>query len=190
MADPLDEVRDSKEYKKVLRDTKNNQDLYGKRWMKPGTSFSSIFRENHGGRFLLDWLGVGGSGLTLGAIETTLLPEYTAGSRDLLTSESRRITITALVPHPKFRDTVSLGFIDAFTRYEPPKLSIVYSKPVKLQGAEGMSYERADGSCSIVVKGEKNSLVNIETSRCDISDQLLAFAAKLDFSRFNERLNS
>jgi len=181
---------DTKSYKKISRRLVDGRELYGKRWLNPGSSFARVFTEERGGKLLLDWLGISSTGMTLGALNTDLKPEYASATRELLSKDLKKISVSAFLPHPKYRDTISLGLVAAFLEVEPPRLKILYSKVVKLQGTDGTAYEHETGAYSIVVKGNKGSLVVLQTKRIDDSEMLLEFAKKLDFVRFTERLDS
>jgi hypothetical protein len=189
-ADSITELMGTKQYKKISRRHTGGKELYGKKWLKPGSSFARVFTEDDGGKLLLDWLGVSSTGLTLGALDTERPLEYASATRELLTKDLKKISISAFLPHPKYQDTITLGLIDTFIRYEPPKLKILYSKQVELQGAIGTSYEHETGACSLVVKGAKGSLIVVETKRLQDMEVLLEFAKKLDFVRLAERLES
>ncbi len=189
-ADPLSDVMESPAYKRIDRPTRGKNGLYSAKWLTPGSSFYSIFSNPKGAALLLDWLGVGSLGLTLGAVESHRYPEYVVASRALLTEDLGRIEISARVPHPKFKDTIEVGLVTAFVALEPPQLKILYSKPVQIGEVAAMYYEHEDGACSLVIKGDRGSLVNIQTPSLKHAEVLSEIAAKLDIARFNERLTS
>lgn len=189
-ADPLSEVIESKAFKRIDRPQHGKSGLYTSKWFTPGSSFEAVFVDPKGGSLLLDWLGVGSLGLTLGALESHRVLEYVMASRVLLTEDLGRIEISARVPHPKFRDTIEMGLIDAFVNLEPPKLKILYSKQIAVGEESAMYYEHEDGACSVVLKGSRGSLINIFTPSPKHCEVLGDIANKLDLTRFNERLNA
>jgi hypothetical protein len=189
-ADSITELMETKQYKKISRRHTGGKELYGKKWLKPGSSFARVFTEDDGGKLLLDWLGVSSTGLTLGSLDTDRPLEYAAATRELLTKDLKKISISAFLPHPKYQDTITLGLIDTFVKYEPPKLKTLFAQSVALQGTTGTSYEHETGACSLVVKGAKGSLIVVETKRLEDMPIILEFAKKLDFVRLAERLES
>lgn len=187
--DPIAEFMKSKSFAKYQRRS-SPHDLTSKKWMKPGTAYTKLFSDSEGGSYLLDWLAVTATGLTAGALDAFKQQEYVGAARTFLTKDLKKVTVTAMAPHPKYKGTIEVGLIERFAQFEPPQLRVVYSRPLEIGGAKGTVYEADNGQCSILFKVERGVIVNLATKTCVDEQLLLDFAQKLDFNRLNERLNS
>lgn len=189
-ADTLKDVMNSKIYSKHNRQS-TKVHASTKKWFDENSSFSKLFTEHDGGHYLLEWLSVSATGYTSGVMEVSQKIEYVGARQEVSTEDLKRITILALVPHPKYMDTVEVGLVPQFSELQPPALKIIYSKEIKLNDkVSGMLYEHETGSCSFVVKSAKGAIIALSTKRIDDENLLIALAKKLDFVRLEERLNS
>ena len=190
-ADTLDDLVGSSELAKLEgRGGPKPKSVVSADWFEPGTNFSLLMTSEQGPKDAIYWL------FSWAHYDRKLSPKIAARDESMGVEQvvkvktGEEIKVTVLIPYPKFRESVALGLVNEFSRWEPPQLKVSATEDVKLGNFDGKFYQESDGSCSILVKLAGETRVRTATSRCANSSLLLAFANQLDFERLNQKLMS
>jgi len=188
-AETLKEFMETKAFKKYKRQTISSKELYGPKWFKTGSNFQKLFISEDGPRVLLDWLAINSIALTPGPIKYHKQIEYVGLEKQFSTHKLKRLSLTVLVPHPKFLDSREAGLLKPFFFFEPPALKTVYGEELDINSFNATMHQKGDGSCSLLLKLTKGAIVNI-AGGCNLKSDLINTAKTLDLKRLNEKLNS
>jgi len=169
----------------------DQKQLLSGKWFTAGTNFARLFLSEKGPLNLLDWLGTVIPGYIPGNESPFRRSEFIGAQKSFRDPNLNELLLLILVPHPKFAPVVELGLQASFAKHEPPQLRIIASETVELRsGYEATIYSHDSGACSLVVKGPKSSLLNLEVKSCAIKASLIDFAQKLDIERLAMKLQS
>ena len=167
------------------------KELYAGKWLEPGTNFTAIFINGKGPLKLLDWIGSVFEDITPGPENLLRSEEFVGAEKVFKDSHFNELHVTILVPHPKFKSVVELGLLPAFSKFEPPALRLDSTEDITISHSLGSKlYVHEDGSCSIVIKLPKSSMINVGVKSCGNKDSLAYLAKKLDVERLSMKLQS
>lgn len=189
----LDELVESEPIEDMTNKNKKNafsSYTKSKVWLKPGSNFAKIFLMRDP-TILYDWLGHKDFPFKVKNKFCGNEKEYAFMNRNYLTDENKVISLNLLIPHPKYEDLVSFGYLEAINKYEPPELKVKYSENFFAKGLEGTLHYHDDSinTCSIVIKFIKESRIVIN-SNCSEIKNMKKIAETLSYDRLKEKLNS
>ena len=156
----------------------------------PKTNYEGIWVNPKAGQDLLQWLGARGSGLRVERLSFGQRKEYTHGSLVLTNRERVSVELTVQVPHPSYMTMAEYGTLADFNRFRPPMLDVIADQTIPIQGLEAQYFRARDGSCSLLFRLEKYSIVNLYTRKCSDAPIMMSVAKELNFARLNQKLTS
>lgn len=196
-ADSLKEVLDSPEMQKLERASGSNQALdANRRWLDDESNFAGIFTLGARGRqTLLEWSGdlstLADKGFKILGDEGSQTTEYAVAERKISApGETEPITLTILVPHPKYLSLVDMRLLPIFSDLEPPSLAIDSVETMRFSTVEARLFHHRNGGCSILFKLPKGALLNLKSTRCGEDNALTRIAGQLTIDRLKQKLSS
>ena len=166
-----------------------------RRWLDEDSNFSTIFTGDRGRKTLLEWSGdlsnLTAKGFTISGDEGEQKPEYVVAVRTITApGEQQPITLTILVPHPKYISLVDMRLLPSFSDLEPPSLGISSVETMKFSTVEARLFHHRSGGCSILFKLPKGALLNLQAKRCGEDNALTRIAGQLTIDRLKQKLAS
>jgi hypothetical protein len=198
-AETLNEVLGSKELRALAKDTYRNQKQESiatgidQRFMvgiDPQSEYARLWINERGGEQLFNWLGVNLHGFSISGQRLRRQPEFVQAGLAWKNREGRTVKLDILVPHPTYHTMVQYKTLSEFNSFEPPALETVAAEELSFSEVKGMYYRTPNGRCSILIKVEKLSIVNLSVESCEESKIMTDIIDSLTFKRLNQKLNS
>ena len=175
---------------KTRRNSRGGENMAWYNGMDPKSNFALLWGDKTGANLAVSWIGAN-------MVDYKLINTFTKRGHELVKIETTAIDrhkipikMQILVPHPTYRMMVEYNTLKDFSSIQPPRLRVVASEEIEFNGVKGMYYRTEKGHCSLVIKLAQLSVLNLETRRCEYSSKMMDIVKKLDFGRFNEKLNS
>lgn len=183
-SEPVKDLTNNNQLNSVSNQTKSS------RWLKPGSNFSKLFQTKTP-TMLYDWAGHTKTTLNIQNEFCGNTNEFVYLNRYYISKKNEKITLTVLVPHPRYEELIERGLYNNFLKYEPPTLKIKYSENLEIQGekAELYYHETFLNTCSLLFKLDRESRIILE-GPCKETANLKKIAETLSFERFKEKINS
>lgn len=190
-ADNLKIVLESEEMARLEQDTPQDEEYFlSPQWLPRGTNFSYIFTSPTGIEDIIRWLFSNIPVYDPSRGSHTRKKEFVAAQQEIDLKRKQVVTISVLVPHPKFRSLVEYGLVKEFKRLEPPELAIKSSSVVTIANKQGTLYNEDGGSCSVLLKLVERSVLQTRLNDCPDPQALIDFTATLDIARLEAKLES
>lgn len=188
-ADPLKELMNSPEMQQFDKSW-TAEDINGPRWFKPGTEFTSIFVNADGFLELNVWVAPA-SGVYVGGAQSGVRShEHVETERVYSAANMNDIRVRILVPHPKYVSMIQFGLVAAFAELEPPALRFENKEDITVRGRKATLYTLKNGSCMLLFKLTKGSVVQLSQNECRSLKDLVGLGELLDLARLERKLNS
>jgi hypothetical protein len=188
-AQTLDEVMESEAMRKIQQ-SKSHTIGEQKEAKAARTHYESLWIVSKPGTLLLEWIGSKLEGFKLDQVSPAKRDEYAHVLAIFKTKEDVRIELTIQVPKPQYLTMAEYGTLVSFNRFKPPLLDVVADQTVPIQDRQAKYYRARDGSCSLLIKIEKQGIVNLRTKKCADSPIMMKAAKSLNLTRLDQKLTS
>ncbi len=161
-----------------------------KRPTEARTHYDSLWVAPKPGLLLLEWIGPKLPDFKLDQVSAAKRDEYAYVQAILKTKERVTVELTIQVPKPQYITMAEYGTLVSFNRFKPPLLDVVADQTVPIQDREAQYYRARDGSCSLLLRLEKQGILNLRTEKCMNAPVMMKAARSLNLTRLNQKLNS
>ena len=188
-AGPLKEILDSGElgHQSDLQQQKN---LSNPKWFTPGTNYANLFLKHKGHDLLFGWMGKLGVSYDLKKKKAGKEKEYVFANQEFRSFDRELITISTIVPHPKFLELIELKLIPFFSKLEPKADQYQSKKNFEAAGVSWNAYQVNKHYCKAVASISKKSKIVVEVRPCKNIDRLITPAQKIDVPTIIHKLES
>lgn len=175
---------------KTRRNSRGGENMSWYNGMDPKSNFALLWGDKSGANLALSWIGANMVNYKLTNTMSRRGSEFVKIETAIVDQDRVPIKMEIMIPHPTYRMMVQYNTLKDFNEIQPPRLKIVASEELEFDGVKGMYYRAEKGSCSVVIKLAQLSILHLQTRRCEFSSKMMDIAKNLDFSRFNEKLNT
>lgn len=158
--------------------------------MDPRAEYTKLWQTSRGPNLLFSWIGANMPKYKLVVLSTDRSPEDILARARIVDRSKQYVSMEIRVPHPNFYLMVESKTMSQFKQYEPPTLRVMAQEELEINGITAMYYRTEKAHCSLLLKLEKFTIVNLSIERCQNSGILMDVAKSLDFQRLNTKLNS
>ncbi len=191
-ADALSELVASDQYKGLLKvahkaDVKVRK---SSRWIDNRSEFSTLFDDQKSPLKLLSWLSPNTLAYTKLSEDPRKKPEYArAIARYSSKEDNSVITLTALVPHPRFIQQATENLLKAFSNIRNAPGNTATQDQVKVRGLDARLISTKSEQCLLTVELKRGALLQLSSPKCKDGKRLIDFARTLDLGRANKKLS-
>lgn len=190
MASDLQDILDSKELDRYERTASfNDKFLASDKWFGEKKNFPLIFNERDGYKHIHLWFNTPENSYRLRAAERYTRPELSGSIRSFSSKTGEQFIVRAIVPHPRYEQAATLGLVDALQEFSPPQLSVEFTEEITIANRAASLHTLPEGQCQINMNLRKATLVTFQ-GNCSASDELIEFASKFSFRRFEMKLDT
>lgn len=158
--------------------------------MDPRAEYTKLWQTSRGPNLLFSWIGANLPKYRLVVLSTDRSPEDILARARIFDRSKQYVSMEIRVPHPNFYLMVESKTLSQFKQYEPPTLQVIAQEELEINGIPAMYYRTDKARCSLLLKLERFTIVNLSVERCQNSGILMDVAKSLDFQRLNTKLNS
>jgi hypothetical protein len=185
----LDEVMQSEAMRQIQRKDGTAR-VQSKQPSAARTHYESLWVAEKPGLMLLEWIGSKLPDFKLDQVLAARRDEYAFVWAAFITKERLTVELTIQVPKPEYLTMAEYGTLVSFNRFKPPLLDVVADQTVPIQDREAKYYRARDGACSLLIKIEKQGIVNLRTKKCSDAPIMMKAARSLNLTRIDQKLNS
>jgi len=198
-AETLNEILESRELRTLSKESSLRQKRESlaigvdQRFMvgiDPQSEYARLWVTERGGEQIFNWLGVNIPKFAISGQRTRRKPEFVQAALTWRNRDGKSVRLNVLVPHPTYHTMVQFKTLSEFNAFEPPSLETVAAEELSFSELKGMYYRTPHGQCSVLIKMDKLSIVNLSVESCEQSKVMTDIIDMLTFKRLNQKLNS
>ena len=162
-----------------------------KHWVDLDTNYGKLFYRKVNIPKLIEWLRSSSGRFIYGNTHTTKVKEYISATAKISDGKQKKpIYLEVFVPHPKYAEMIRYNIVKKFRDLTPKKTQIVLQEEVQIGRSFGTIYKLEDGRCKMLIKCERQSIIQLVRHDCSKISIVEDAARTLDLMRFNHKLKT
>ncbi|MBX7139216.1 MAG: hypothetical protein K1X83_14675 [Oligoflexia bacterium] len=191
-AETLDELTKSERMGEFDQDSARLKQKMRSRshWMDPQSDYASLFEGQRGAEQMLTWLVRSYPGYTKLGQEARKENETASAQMRFIERDSENLlTLTIILPHPRYINAAKLGLLKAMIEVQTPPPNTSATQELIVRDQPAVLYLAGTERCDLKVTLDKGAVLRLQYSKCENSKRLLDFARGLDIQRLVRKMN-
>lgn len=167
MADPLEEVIQSEEYKDLKKSVDSNREKLDQ-WVDPKSNYGRVLLNSEKSSELSEWLHQPPMSLLEKKRLVKRHKEYLEVAHQYKgVDKDASLVLSFFIPYPKYGPMSDHGLVSDLNSLEPPVLTARSSEDVKIGELSGKLFHEFSNECSILIRLPKFTRVQGKVSSCN-----------------------